>query len=385
MAELYTNRHGQIAIDFVYPGLDRFRFSLGVKATKENLTWAKKTHLDPLKKEISAEDLPAIVKRFGNKCNQLQRLAVTEEAGYAGLTINDLLDMVQRDYDENRRSNAPRFKSTVAHVRKYFQGKLATELTGADLALYKTRRLKEHASPGTINRELSAIRRGFNLARQQDILKAMPKFVMYREDNARKGQFNEPEIKAVLKYLPDYLHALVSAAYVTGWRKSELLSRQWRHVSDDYLRLEKGETKNGQGRDFPLSFPAMRALIDDLQKRRQQELAEGRIIPWLFHRGGQPIGSFRKAWDKAMDKAIAAGEITERRLFHDLRRTAVGNLDTLGTSRKATKELTGHLTDAIFDRYSITTKATLEWVAREAQRAIDEGRGGELLGQRSEK
>jgi len=386
MAKLYTNQHGQIAIDFVYPGLDRVRFSLGVKDTKENLAWAKKTHLDPLKKEISAENLQAIVKRFGNKCERLQRLAATQTAGWVGKTIDDLLDMVQQDYDKNQRSNAPRFKSTVKHVRQYFRRKLATELTGDDLDLYGTQRLEEGASRGTINRELSAIRRGFKLARLKwSGFKARPEFVMFRENNARKGFFTEEEVQALLKYLPDYLHPYVKIAYITGWRKSELLSRQWRHVSERYLRLEEGETKNGKGRDFPLDFPGLREVFNELELRRRQELAEGRIIPWLFHRDGQQIQGFRKAWDNAMEKAVAVGEIAERRLVHDFRRSAVSNIDHLGLSRMAIKQLTGHLTDAVFDRYSMTPKPVLDWVAREAQRAIDEGRGGELLGGRSVK
>jgi len=373
MAELYKDRHGNLGIDFTYPGLDRFRISLGMRYTKENLAWAKKAHLNALEREISAEDLPAIVKRFP-KCQRLKCLAVTEAGHQVGLTVNELLDMVQQDYDENQRSNAPRFKSTIKHVRKYFQGKLAAELTGADLHAYKSRRLKEQASRGTINRELSAIRRGFNLAREQDILKEMPKFVLFEENNARKGMFSEAEMAALMRRLPDYLLELVQVAYLTGWRRGELLSRQWRHVKDGYLRLETGETKNGQGRAFPLGYPGLGEVFAQLEKRRERELAEGRIIPWLFHRDGEQIKGFRKVWDRVMDEMLAAGEIHQRMLFHDFRRTAVSNFDTLRIAQKATMQLTGHLTDAVYRRYSIVGKAQLDWVVQTANEAVAAGR-----------
>jgi hypothetical protein len=50
-------------------------------------------------------------------------------------------------------------------------------------------------------------------------------------------------------HLADYLKPLTQAAYITGWRtKSELLTRQWRHVdlTAGWLRLDPGQTKNGE-------------------------------------------------------------------------------------------------------------------------------------------
>ena len=45
------------------------------------------------------------------------------------------------------------------------------------------------------------------------------------------------------------------------------------------------------------------------------EQAEGRIIPWVFHRAGQPMKSFRRSWITACKKAGVPGEIP-----HDPRR-----------------------------------------------------------------
>jgi hypothetical protein len=47
-----------------------------------------------------------------------------------------------------------------------------------------------------------------------------------------------------------------------------------------------------------------RAVLErQLAQTREIEKATGRIIPWLFHRRGRPIKSFRRAWQTACEKA----------------------------------------------------------------------------------
>jgi len=377
-ARLYKNPHGDLAVDFTYPGLpDRFRISLGLKYTKELEAEFTRTLLKPLKKAIAALDLPWILQRFPDY-KRLQQYAPKPE-----LTVTDLLDLVQQDYDEHKRSNRLQFKSTSKHARKYFAGKRATELTSQDVAQFKSFRLEKGAAKASINRELRALSRGYKIATEElEVLKDAPKFKCFREDNARKGFWTEDEVKGLVRFLPDYLHEYVWMLYVTGWRKTELATRQWKHLNLEgcgWLRLEVGETKNKEGRDFPLSFPEMRELIDRLVARRERELKAGQIIPWLFHRNGAPLGNFRRVWERAITQALKAGVLAERRLIHDFRRTAVSNLERHKIPHKVAMQLTGHLTDSVYRRYSITTKATLEWAAGEVREALAKERLGHQL------
>lgn len=112
-----------------------------------------------------------------------------------------------------------------------------------------------------------------------------------------------------------------------------------------FVRLEPGTTKNQEGRAFPIT-PALRAILERRQElTRRCERAQARIIPLFFHRSGRPIHSFRRSWKKACEKADL--------LFHDLRRSAVRNLERASVPRSMAMKLTGHKTESIYRRYAI--------------------------------
>ena len=181
---------------------------------------------------------------------------------------------------------------------------------------------------------------------------------MLREDNRRKGFFEADEYRAVLKHLPEELKPVIQTAYITGWRiASEILTRQKHHVNLEagWLRLEPGETKNGEGRNFPLTPELREVLAQQIEKTRLIEQETGRIIPWLFHRDGNPIRDFRGAWASACKSAGVP-----KRIPHDFRRTAVRNLERAGVPRSAAMAMVGHRTESIYRRYAIADEAMLK-------------------------
>jgi integrase len=194
--------------------------------------------------------------------------------------------MVEADYKANGRRSLDRVQQAAQHLRHFFCGDCkARELTSDRVTAYAAQRLEDGARTATVNYEMAILRRAFRLGVKAGKVATRPEFSMLHVDNARKGFFEADQYRAVLSHLPDYLKPVAAVAYVTGWRtKSELLTRQWRHVdfANGWLRLEPGESKNGEGREFPFTAE-LRAILEAQRERvREIERESGRIIPWVF-------------------------------------------------------------------------------------------------------
>ena len=68
---------------------------------------------------------------------------------------------------------------------------------------------------------------------------------------------------------------------------------------------------------------------------------------------GRRILNFTKAWRQARAKSGIS------RIPHDLRRTAVRNLERAGVPRAAAMKMVGHKTESIYKRYSIVDHSML--------------------------
>jgi integrase len=70
-----------------------------------------------------------------------------------------------------------------------------------------------------------------------------------------------------------------------------------------------------------------------------------------FHRQGRPIRDFRGAWDKALKEV----GVTDYH-FHNFRRMATRNMALAGVPEKHIRQVTGHKTSHMLDRYNITVE-----------------------------
>jgi integrase len=86
-------------------------------------------------------------------------------------------------------------------------------------------------SNGEINRELSVLKRIFNLAIQAGKLLQKPHIPLLKDDNVRKGYFERDQYLAMLSRLEPPIQPVVRFTYITGWRiDSEVLALEWRQV-----------------------------------------------------------------------------------------------------------------------------------------------------------
>lgn len=279
-------------------------------------------------------------------------------------TVDVLLDDLLADYRVNGKRIDWAGIVVEKHLRPFF-GKMLIERVGSStITEYVSDRQKAGVKSSTINRELALLRRAFNLGRISTPPKVarMPQIRAFKENNVRKGFFEDSDFRAIRASLPDEIKPIVTFGYFTGCRKGEILALKWHQVdlAEGVVRLDPGTTKNDEGRLIPL----VPELIEMLAMRKALRDREYPSCEWVFFRDGESILDFRGAWKAACATAGLVDENgTPTKLFHDLRRTGVRNLVRAGVPERVVMAISGHKTRAIFDRYNIVSEADLRSAA----------------------
>jgi integrase len=291
------------------------------------------------------------------------------EGHYSGplgdrVTFEELAEGLFTDYQVNGKKDLRCVRIKVnKHLKPFFGGKKAHDITIANVKAFIAHRQEQGASNGEINRELSALKRMFNLAIQEEKITRKPYIPPLEENNIRQGFFERWEYEAVLACLPEQLRPPITWAYYTGWRmQSEILPLTWDRVDLEAgtVRLYKGTTKNKDGR--VISLPdVLKAIVE---QQWQEHLVSYPQCPFVFHKQGERILTFYKTWQRACQSA----GISAKRLIHDFRRTTVRNLVRARISERVAMAITGHKTRDVFERYNIVSAGDLE----EAAKCIDE-------------
>ena len=241
-------------------------------------------------------------------------------------------------------------RGRVANLRSAFAGRVATAITTTAIREYQRHRREAGGAAATVNRETSALSRMFQLAVRSQRLPERPLFPERLEENGpRQGFFEHREYEAVRRHLPAPYQDVLDFAYISGWRKREILDLQWSEVDErgGVVRLSPERSKTRQGRLLPISAP----IADVLSRRRALRRAgESRV----FNRDHTTVRSWRRAWPEACRRAGVPG-----RLLHDCRRTAARNFVRAGVPERVAMMLTGHKTRAVFDRYHIVNEREL--------------------------
>lgn len=279
----------------------------------------------------------------------------------------NLLDLVLSDYEQNGKS--VKWAGYVdSHLRPFFGDMTAASIGTIVINRYVAQRRREGIVNSTINRELSLLRRAFKLGLNTEppMVALIPRIPKFAENNVRKGFFDHWEFVRLRAELPEHLRPVITFAYFTGCRKSEILGLRWSQVdlSAGLVRLEPGETKNDEGRTIPVTGELLTLLV--LQKQMRDRSYP--MCPFVFARYGKRISNFYSAWAQASKRAGLTGdENRPKRLFHDLRRTGVRNLIRAGVPERVSMMISGHKTRSVLDRYNIVDERDLRAAGRKLE------------------
>jgi integrase len=326
------------------------RWGQGSVFKRGNIWWVQYYRHGKAYNESSRSDSQRVAQRLLR-----QRMGEITSAKFVGpseerLTFEDIAADLTRDYEINGRRAIVSLPYWLAHLRRYFGTDRAVDITADRVRAYTSERRKAGAANGSINRELTALKRMFSLAVHGGRLGAAPFIKLLEENNVRQGFVEPGDFARLRNALPGYLRDPVAFLYFSAWRKGEMQSLEWRDVDllGCAVRLRLENSKNGHGRVLKLKGELLDIIARASENRRPD-------CPFVFHEDGRPIGDFRKAWRNACRAARLIGI-----LIHDLRRSGVRNMIRAGTPERVAMAISGHKTRSMLDRYNIVSEADLD-------------------------
>ncbi len=343
-------------------------------------------------------------KRNRDKAEQklTERLAEITTGTFMGLRIERVrVDVLAEDFIREYRINGRKSlyqteKRWTVHLRPFFGGRRAVDVTSDVLARYVDSRQEAGAQNATINRELAALKRMFFLGVRATPAKVlrMPAFPHLAENNIRQGFLEDGQYTKLVEHCPDlWFRAVLEVGRTYGWRSNELKTMRTKQIDllKRTIRLEPGTTKNREGREVTMTAPVYLLLKecaqakgpDDYLFTREIKRKNGTVIR-------EPIDDFRKTWWKVCVKAGVGrmfcrqcGEsVAENKckcgsqnlkyvglLFHDLRRTAARNYRRIGVGETVIMRIGGWKTRSVFERYNIVTQADVQDAVTKLEKA----------------
>ena len=293
------------------------------------------------------------------------------------VTIAELLDDYAADIRLREAKSLDKMLAHMKPVRTYFGPMRATDVTADLVDRYIAGRVAAKKSNATVNRGTAILVTAFKLAQRRGKVTTVPVIRKLPETNVRRVFYDKGEFERAVAAAPEYLRDALRFFYATGWRKQEVVGLKWNMVDLAAGTIVLPTSKNTRGRVLALAGD-LAALMKRTEADRLVETPDGgvKISEYVFHRQGQPLGDFKRAWAAARIKAglasmvkDATGKVVTKKdgtpryafekTIHDFRRTAARKLSRAGVRRDVAKSITGHLTDSMFSRYNITDEGDL--------------------------
>jgi integrase len=226
------------------------------------------------------------------------------------------------------------------------------------------------AAPAASNQALKQIKRLFNWAVSEDLLKTSPLIGLQKPhaEKSRDRVLTDDELRNVWKAADAAGYAFgdfVKVAILTGQRPGEVSGMRREELYGDTWILPSERVKNKKSHSVPLSRQAL-AIIEGAPRISNE---------YVFSHGAKPLRGYHPA-KLALDKASGVSGWT----LHDLRRTCASGLAKLEISIAVIEQVLNHRGGSlagvagvyIRHRFEKEKRAALQQWADHVERLVDQ-------------
>ena len=164
------------------------------------------------------------------------------------LTIGEMLTDLVEDAKRRQLRDLTTLTVKIKPMQREWGNLPGVNLTERHIDLYIKKRFAENRAPATVNAEMQYLQQAFKIALCKKLLDKMPHVPRLKFSNARQGFFETDDVEKVISHLPAHLHDVVRFAFLTGWRKREITTLEWRDIQEGTIRLRPEISKNAEGR-----------------------------------------------------------------------------------------------------------------------------------------
>lgn len=281
-----------------------------------------------------------VLKLKGRIAKEEENPADSKIARRRGMTFGEYLDHYVARHAEvkNKPSSLRSVRSIINRHLQPWRGRKLSSITRQDVAELHARIGRK--APIRANRTVALLRRAFNVAKMEGVLKAdnpASKIEFFRE--VSRDRFLKPEelprfVEALAREESPFIRVLFLVLILTGARRSEALGMQWRDVDLERAVWQIKETKQGK----PHTIPLPGAVVDLLVALPRVE-GNDHVFPGIGDKGKGPINNVFKPWRRICERA----GLKDVRV-HDLRRTLGSWLAGSGESLILIGKALGHST-----------------------------------------
>jgi integrase len=258
------------------------------------------------------------------------------------------------------RNRAPRFANyALGHVKRLVGNKLTVDIDAAAVLAYQENRLREGASPKSINEEVRFLLK--MVGDPGEIVRAQLRKEKQLKLKVRTtiGKAFDPSetnklSSEVAKSRSPHIYMAFMLARNTALRDAEIRTLTWRQInfSGRFLTVGRAKTEAGEGRTVPFTEELYEALV---QHRAQYQTRFGPIQPeWYVFPFGKPpqsdptrhVTTLKTAWNTARRNASVIGR------WHDNRHTLITELAESGAGDETIMQIAGHVSRSMLRHYS---------------------------------